>query len=139
MALPPKVCVTCDILVFTGAGDERRILLIKRAHPPFKGRWALPGGFIELDETLEESALRELEEETGVRGVKLHQLGTWGDPGRDPRGRTVSVAYWTVVKRADVKAGDDAADAQWHSVNDLPPLAFDHGDMIRAALPQVKS
>ena len=135
MAIPPKVGVTADIILFSQIGGERCILLIRRGHPPFKGRWALPGGFIELDETLVESALRELQEETGVTGVKLEQLYTYGDPGRDPRGRTVSVAFVGSVKKPpDVKGGDDAAEAKWHPVRKLPPLAFDHRAMIRRAL-----
>lgn len=136
MGVPPKVFVTADILVFATIQRALHVLLIRRKNPPFQGKWALPGGFIEEDETLKESARRELKEETGVTGVTLRPLGVYGDPGRDPRGRTVSIAFTAVVKagRVRVKAGDDAREAQWHPVKRLPPLAFDHRKMIREAL-----
>ena len=140
MGRPPKFCVTADIIVFTRIGKALQVLLIRRANPPFQGKWALPGGFVEEDETLEASAMRELEEETGVRGVRIEQLHAFGDPGRDPRGRTISVAFSAFVKadRARVRAGDDAGDARWHPVRRLPPLAFDHRRMIQMALGRMK-
>lgn len=141
MGLPPKVCVTGDIIVFTIRSQSLQVLLIRRARPPFQGRWALPGGFIEEDETLERTALRELQEETGVTDVYLEQLYSFGDPGRDPRGRTVSIAYFALVnaERVQVRAGDDAGDARWHAVNRLPPLAFDHRSMVDMALARLRA
>jgi 8-oxo-dGTP diphosphatase len=141
MGLPPKICVTADIIVFSILRGGLHVLLIRRANPPFQGKWALPGGFIEEEETLEQSALRELKEETGIEDVYLEQLYTFGDPGRDPRGRTVSVAYFALVNadRVTVRAGDDAGDAQWHRVDRLPPLAFDHRRMIEMALARLRA
>jgi 8-oxo-dGTP diphosphatase len=132
----PRPSVTVDIVLFyCAAGDSKEILLIKRGHEPFKGQWALPGGFVDKDESLERAALRELEEETGIRRVRLEQFGAFGDPGRDPRGHTVSVGFTAFLKKCpQAKADDDAEDARWHSVTKLPPLAFDHKKLIRAAL-----
>lgn len=130
----PRPSVTVDIVVVT---RERRprVLLICRKKSPFAGMWALPGGFIEMEETLEDSARRELEEETGVRTGKLVQLATFGDPGRDPRGRTVSVVYLACVNANQVtpRAADDAAAADWFPLNRLPPLAFDHRNILKCA------
>src|SRR5437763_569739 len=110
----PRPSVTVDVVIVTREARPR-VLLIRRKHDPFAGRWALPGGFIDMDETLEESARRELREETGVAAAELEQLGAFGDPGRDPRGRTVSVAYLARVDAADVnpQAADDAAEVEW--------------------------
>ncbi len=115
---------------------RRELLLIRRANEPFKDCWALPGGFLELDETLEQGAARELEEETGVKGVTLRQLGAFDRVDRDPRERVVSVAFVAEVRRSECKpmAGDDAKEAKWFSVRELPRLAFDHEDIIDAAL-----
>ena len=130
----PRPCVTVDIVVVT---RERRprVLLIRRKNPPFAGTWALPGGFIEMDETLEESARRELKEETGVRVGQLTQLATFGDPGRDPRDRTVSVVYFAEVDAAHTTAtaSDDAAATRWFPLHRLPKLAFDHRQILRCA------
>jgi 8-oxo-dGTP diphosphatase len=110
----PRPAVTCDTVVFTMRADDLAVLLIQRKAEPFKGRWALPGGFVNENEALERAALRELEEETGLSGVRLEQLGTFGDPGRDPRGHTVTVAYMTfLVAEAAIMAGDDAASASF--------------------------
>jgi 8-oxo-dGTP diphosphatase len=129
----PRPSVTVDVVVVTRERSPR-VLLIRRKHAPFEGRWALPGGFIDMDETLEASARRELLEETGLRPRKLAQLATFGDPGRDPRGRTVSVVYLAEVGRAAAaSAGDDAAEAAWFPLRRLPPLAFDHRDILRLA------
>ena len=130
----PRPSVTVDIVVVT-MERRPRVLLICRKKAPYQGMWALPGGFIEMDETLEASARRELAEETGVRTGKLVQLATFGDPGRDPRGRTISVVYLARVNASHVKprAGDDAAEAGWFSLNRLPPLAFDHRDILARA------
>jgi 8-oxo-dGTP diphosphatase len=128
----PAVCVDC--VIFTH--DKSSILLIKRAQEPFKGYWALPGGFIEMDEALEESAKRELEEETGLKNIPLEQFYTYGNPGRDPRGRVISIAFFGVVNPEDSKicAGSDAANAQWFPLGELPILAFDHSQIILKAL-----
>lgn len=132
----PHPCVTVDIVVFRATDKGYCILLIKRKNEPFKDAWALPGGFIEMQETLEESAARELREETGLTGVELHQLGTFGDPDRDPRGRTITVAYYALDNsNTEVKGEDDAADAQWFPLSSLPsPLAFDHDIIINTAI-----
>lgn len=128
--------VTVDAVVLSPGDAHLGVLVIKRGKPPFKGKWALPGGFIEMDERLRESMARELEEETGLQGVRLEQIGTFGDPGRDPRGRTIAVVYLALVerKRHKVTAGDDAADAAWLPVSDLPRMAFDHNDIVDYAL-----
>lgn len=133
----PRPSVTADTVVFTDHPDGYHILLIQRASEPFKGLWALPGGFIEMDETLEQSARRELKEETGLEITGMAQLGAYGDPQRDPRGRTISVAYWTLLPAdADqqVEGSDDASQAGWFPVGHLPTLAFDHDRIIQDAL-----
>jgi 8-oxo-dGTP diphosphatase len=134
----PRPAVTADIVLFLTAGDELQVLLIKRAHDPSKGKWALPGGFVDENEPLKHAALRELEEETGVKRVSLEQVAAFGDPGRDPRGHTVSIAFAGVLRsNRNVKAGDDAAQAEWHPALHPPPLAFDHNKILRAALEHV--
>jgi 8-oxo-dGTP diphosphatase len=127
----PRASVTVDIAIVTRHARPR-VLLIRRKNEPFAGRWALPGGFIDMDETLEESARRELREETGVETAELVQLGTYGDPGRDPRGRTITVLYLARVKPRQVKpvAADDAAEVGWFVLDALPPLAFDHDRIL---------
>ncbi len=126
----PAVCV--DIIVICKNQAGNKILLIERKHPPFKNMWALPGGFIEMHETLEQSALRELYEETGIKLTSLKQFASYGDPGRDPRERTVSIVYYTLSENEiDAKAGDDAAKAKWFSIGNLPALAFDHKKIIQ--------
>ncbi|MEA3276321.1 MAG: NUDIX domain-containing protein [Pseudomonadota bacterium] len=131
----PHPAVTTDVAAFTIRDGRLQLLLIRRGQEPFKGQWALPGGFLGIDEDLERCALRELEEETGVTGVYLEQLYTFGRPGRDPRERVVSVAYYALVasERLNVKAASDAAEAAWFAVGDFPALAFDHGEIIRIA------
>ena len=130
----PRPSVTVDIAVLKRASRKLQVLLIRRRDDPFAGRWALPGGFVNEDEPIAAAARRELEEETCVSGVELTQLGAYGDPGRDPRGWTVSVLHYCLVDGAAVnpKAADDAAEAQWFPLDDLPPLAFDHDKMIAA-------
>jgi 8-oxo-dGTP diphosphatase len=127
----PRPSVTVDIAIVTRQ-KRPRIVLIRRKKEPFAGAWALPGGFIEMDETLEESARRELREETGVAAAHLVQLGTYGDPGRDPRGRTITVAYLARVNARQVKpvAADDAAEVNWFAVDAPPALAFDHDRIL---------
>lgn len=131
----PAVCIDCVIF----SHDRSSILLIKRAQEPFREFWALPGGFVEMDETLEESAKRELEEETGLKNIELEQLYTYGNPGRDPRGRVISIAFWGVINQSEcnVCAGSDAASAQWFPFGELPMLAFDHSEIILKALESV--
>ncbi len=132
--------VTVDVVIFTLRHDDLLVLLIQRGHPPFEGLWALPGGFVGPDETLEEAALRELEEETGVRDVYLEQLYTFGDPGRDPRGRVITVAYFALVPSTEmeVRGGSDASTARWWSVYHLPALAFDHARIVNYALTRLR-
>jgi 8-oxo-dGTP diphosphatase len=132
----PHPAVTVDITIFTVRNDELNVLLIKRALKPFQGEWALPGGFIHLAESLEEAAERELVEETGVSGVYLEQLYTFGDPDRDTRERIITVAYFALIPAdtVELKAATDAEDVGWFSVDKLPELAFDHHDILDLAL-----
>ena len=136
----PRPSVTTDIIIFTLRDGDLQVLLIRRKNPPFQGEWAIPGGFVEIHESLEEAALRELEEETGVRDVYLEQLYTFGDPDRDPRGRTITVAYFALVPATAIQphAGSDATEARWWSVYNLPPLAFDHADILAYALQRLR-
>ena len=134
----PRPAVTADIVLFRMPDDDLQVLLIKRAHDPFKGKWALPGGFVDENEPLEHAALRELEEETGLKRIRLEQVAAFGDPGRDPRGHTVSIVFVGVLhNNRKVKAGDDAAEAEWHPALQPPPLAFDHNKILSAALEHV--
>ena len=130
----PRPSVAVD-LVLVSKQSPLRVLLIRRKHEPFAGLWALPGGFIEMNETLEESARRELKEETGLETGRLVQLGTYGDPGRDPRGRTISVIYLGIVGATKLKprAADDAAEVGWFSLQRPPKLAFDHAKALADA------
>ena len=135
----PIFAVTADIVLFAGRGDDRSVLLIRRGSDPYAGHLALPGGFVDIDEDLPEAAHRELAEETGVSGVVLRQLGTYGRPGRDPRGRTVSVVFVGHLPQESLAtAGDDAAEAHWIRLADLVAsdegLAFDHEEVLRDAL-----
>jgi 8-oxo-dGTP diphosphatase len=135
------VRVAVDLVIFTLRDGALHALLIQRAAPPFEGRWALPGGFILHGESLEDAALRELGEETGVRNVYLEQLYSFGDPDRDPRARVISVAYYALVAadRAPLSAGSDASDAKWWPVAKHPPLAFDHGRILEYALERLRN
>ncbi|MEM9835258.1 MAG: NUDIX domain-containing protein [Bacteroidota bacterium] len=132
----PRPSVTVDVVVFGYAGrGSLQVLLIQRGAEPFLGQWALPGGFVEMDEDLETSALRELEEETGVKDLFVEQLYTYGNPGRDPRGRVISVAYYALVNLQDhpPTAASDADAAAWFPLDELPELAFDHADIVAMA------
>ena len=134
--------VTVDVVIFTLAQGALHLLLVQRKHAPFEGSWAIPGGFVHPDEPLDAAALRELAEETGVRDVYLEQLYTFGDPGRDPRGRVISVAYIALVRaeRQTLEAATDAAAVRWFPVKELPrPLAFDHDLIVRYAVDRLRS
>lgn len=132
----PRPALTTDVVVFTLREQQLQLLLIRRAQPPFAGMWALPGGFLDMDEDIDRCAARELAEETGVSGVYLEQLYTFGRPNRDPRGRVISVAYYALVpahRLPDPQAASDAAAVAWFPVAQLPRLAFDHADIIAMA------
>ena len=128
----PRPAVTADCLIFS----RDSILLIKRKNPPFQGRWVFPGGFVEPDESLVAAARRELCEETGLSGVRLTQLAAFGDPGRDPRGHVITVAFIGELgsRRPAVNGRDDAALAAWHPLAKTPPLGFDHAKILKLAL-----
>ena len=133
--------VTVDIVIFTVRDGALQVLLVKRGVPPFEGQYAIPGGFIREDESLEEAAVRELYEETGVRNLFLEQLYSFGDPKRDPRGRVITVAYYALIAsdRLSLMAGADAAEAGWFSVRELPKLAFDHKRIFDYALERLRN
>jgi 8-oxo-dGTP diphosphatase len=132
--------VTVDVLMMSLRQRDLQILLIKRRAWPFEGMWAIPGGFINMNESLETAAKRELQEETGVQDVYLEQLYTFGNPGRDPRTRVITVVYFALLnsERLQVRAASDAADVGWFSVYKLPPLAFDHDQIIQYALNRLR-
>ena len=128
----PRPAVTADCIVITKEA-EPKVLLIQRGDEPYKGCWAFPGGFMEIDETTEQCAIRELEEETGLKVDEVHQIGAFSKVDRDPRGRTVTVAYLAFVEApVEVKGQDDAANAEWFPLSALPALAFDHADIMKA-------
>lgn len=130
-----SIAVTVDIVCLRPAGKPTEIALIRRANPPFAGQWALPGGFVEIDEDLESAARRELMEETQLNPQVIQQFYCFGDPGRDPRGRNVSVAYIALIDPTQTgQAGDDAADLAWFPLAALPALAFDHHQIITKAM-----
>lgn len=131
----PHPAVTVDVLVFTANRGSLEVLLVQRKHWPHTGKWALPGGFVEIDESLKRAAWRELREETGVRAGALEQLGAFGRPDRDPRERVITVAYIALVpfEQLTIKAASDAKDARLFNVDALPELAFDHDTILRRA------
>jgi 8-oxo-dGTP diphosphatase len=131
----PRAALTVDCVVFGFDGGDLKVLLIQRALEPFKGRWALPGGFVRVNEPLDDAARRELEEETGLKNIFLEQLYSFGKVDRDPRERVVSVAYYALVKLADhrARAATDAANAKWFPISKIPRLAFDHADILATA------
>lgn len=136
----PRPMVTVDLLILRFREEKIELLLIQRDRPPYQGKWALPGGFIDMEETLLQSAQRELQEETGLENVSLYQLSSFGDPGRDPRGRTITVLFCGILAPPfpPVTAGDDARRAQWFALNQLPNLAFDHSHVVSSAVRDLK-
>ncbi|GAB4379900.1 MAG: NUDIX domain-containing protein [Calditrichia bacterium] len=136
----PRPMTTVDILVIRFTEDVLEVLLIQRGNEPFKGRWALPGGYIDMDEKLVESARRELFEETGIEMRELIPLFSAGDPGRDPRGRTITQVYAAIMSSSHIQgtAGDDARAIQWFPLTQLPPLAFDHDKIVRKAVEELQ-
>lgn len=136
----PRAMVTVDAVILRRMKNDIEVLLIRRGQEPFKDCWSLPGGFIEMDEELEDAAARELKEEAGLSGVKLEQLRTYGTVGRDPRGRQISVVFCGIVKvNRKIKAGDDAADVKWFSIKSLPKkMGFDHRRIIKEAKKMLK-
>lgn len=134
----PHPSVTTDCIIFGFDGVRLNVLLIERGLEPFKGKWAFPGGFMKIDESAEEGALRELEEETGLQHVSIQQLQAFTSVDRDPRERVITIAFYSLVKLADVRGGDDAARAKWFPLDEIPPLAFDHEHILRVAFSRLK-
>src|SRR5215472_12267932 len=132
--------VTVDVVMMSLRQRDLQVLLIKRRLWPYEGMWAIPGGFVNIDESLEDAAKRELQEETGLQDVYLEQLYTFGDPGRDPRTRVITVMYFALLdsERLQVRAASDAADVGWFSVYELPPLAFDHEKILHYTLGRLR-
>lgn len=137
----PHPAVTADVVVFTIRQTAPEVLLVKRSAEPYKGTWALPGGFVEISESLEAAAARELAEETGITGACLEQLHAFGRPDRDPRERVISVAYFALIPWDGVRisASSDAADVGWFGLDELPPLAFDHREILDMALERLRA
>src|SRR5947208_6825146 len=137
----PRPALTVDCVVFGFDEGELKVLLIQRGLAPFKGKWALPGGFVRVDETIDDAARRELSEETGLNNVFLEQLYTFGAVDRDPRERVVSVAHYALVKLSEheARAATDAAKARWLDISKVPKLAFDHAEVLSVALARLKA
>lgn len=134
----PHPAVTTDCVIFTFHERRLKVLLVRRGVEPFKGSWALPGGFMRIDESAEQCALRELLEETGYHAAYIRQFHTFSAPGRDPRERVVTVAFLALLRWAEVRGGDDAAEAAWMPVDEVPELAFDHAEILRMALESLR-
>lgn len=131
----PRPALTVDAVVFRKKEEKTEVLLIRRKNTPFQGNWALPGGFVDMDETLETAVARELFEETGLKDIRLQQMHAFSTPGRDPRGHTISVVFWGfLIDDQQAKGGDDAQEAAWFDIDKLPKLAFDHEDVVEMAL-----
>ena len=137
----PRPMVTADAAVFGFFAGKAKLLLVNRKNEPFKGKWCLPGGFVNIDEELEDAVARELAEETGLAGMSLKQIHTFGNVGRDPRGRVITVTFMGIVTEGQnkLKAGDDAAKVRWFDIEKLPKdLAFDHNEVVRFAIKKFK-
>ena len=134
----PRPAVTTDCVVFGFDGHDLKILLIERGSEPYKGAWAFPGGFLEMDETAEQGALRELKEETGLDLRNIKQVGAFSDVNRDPRDRVITIAFYALAKMDAVEGGDDAAQARWFALNEVPRLAFDHEEILRKTLKKIR-
>ncbi len=134
--------VTVDVVIFTLHDGRLHVLMVQRKHWPYADHWAIPGGFVNMDESLETAARRELAEETGVQDVYLEQLYTFGDPGRDPRTRIISVAYFALIRpeEQEIQVSEESNDVRWFPVDELPtPLAFDHDRILRYAIDRLRS
>ena len=134
----PHPAVTTDCVIFGFDGTNLKVLLVERGIDPFKGKWALPGGFLKLEESAEQGARRELKEETGLDAAYIRQFHTFSDPDRDPRERVVTIAYYALVRLQDVVGGDDAARAEWFDLDQIPPLAFDHDRILNMATGELR-
>ena len=134
----PHPAVTTDCVIFGFDGSKLQVLLIERGIEPFKGKWAFPGGFLNMDETAGEGAMRELKEETGLENAYIEQFNTYSEPGRDPRERVITIAHYALVRIQEVKGGDDAAKAQWFPIDEVPQLAFDHDKILRDAMRKLR-
>ena len=132
------MAVTTDCVIFTYEDWKLKVLLVRRGGEPYKGQWAFPGGFLKMDETAEQGALRELREETGLQPSAIGQLGVFSDVHRDPRERVITIAWYALVKPSEVVGGDDADEAAWFPVDNLPPLAFDHQSIFETAMEQLR-
>ena len=135
----PRPCVTVDCVIFK-MGEPYEVLLIRRKFAPYKDLWAFPGGFINMDETLEQAAARELEEETGLTGIELTQFHAFSAIDRDPRARTIGIAFYGFADKEkwEVKGTDDAAEAKWFPLDQIPQLAFDHDEILRKSLEKIR-
>ncbi len=135
----PRPALTVDIIIFAKEKDDVFVMLIQRDKPPFESMWALPGGFMDIDETLESAALRELKEETGITGIKLNQFFTFDAIDRDPRHRVVSVVYYGFATSRNIffRAADDARNAKWFNVKEIPSMAFDHKEILHKAIKEI--
>lgn len=134
----PHPSVTTDCVIFGFDGTKLKVLLVERGIEPYKGSLAFPGGFLKMDESAETGALRELEEETGLKGAYIKQFHTFSDPNRDPRERVLTIAYYALTRMQEVKGGDDAAKAGWYALDEIPSLAFDHDLILRTALKELR-
>jgi 8-oxo-dGTP diphosphatase len=132
----PQIAVTVDIILFTKEKEDIFVLLIQRGNPPFENMWAFPGGFVEINETLEDAAMRELKEETGITGIKLIQFSAFGAIDRDPRQRTISVVFTGFVPSKNIyySAADDAKNVAWFNIKEIDKLAFDHSGILEKAV-----
>jgi 8-oxo-dGTP diphosphatase len=135
----PRPCVTVDAVVFRKHAGKWEVLLVQRRFPPYQGQWAFPGGFVDMEETLEEAVDRELEEETGLKGIVLSQLKAFSAVHRDPRARVIGIAFYGIAEgnQTEVQGGDDAKEARWFPLDDMPALAFDHGEIFQAAFEKI--